>query len=235
MKKLSNDWFIEGIQDFEYKKYVLLAYLQSVSAEFSKINLYPSFQELIHHYQNLDSFQKTKNQLIGLIPKQLSEDEFKHIKLAYEANLSPHQSLKEVEAIVSYALPTIKNHIREGKDIYEFIENQLLIEPIGISPLYKQEGYVLIRVNKESQVNAFEYKIVFFENVDVNYHGLSLKYIDTFRLSLANTYENIKRSLIKTRFHLPNPATFLIFSKEFFPLETSLIPVAKRKFLSYMK
>lgn len=235
MKKLSNDWFVEGTLDFEYKKYVLLAYLQSVSKEFAKINLYPSFQELIHHYKNLATFQASRQQLFRQLPPKITEEDLKQIKLAYETDISVFDNLKEVEAIVDYALPNIKHHIKEGKDIYEFIENHLIIEPIGISPLYKKEGYVFIRINHQNEISAFEYKIVFFENIEANYQGLSLKFIDTFALSIANTYENIKRTLIKSRSKLPNPATFLIFSGEFFPLESSLLPVAKRKFLSYMK
>lgn len=235
MKKLSNDWFVEGTLDFEYKKYVLLAYLQSVSKEFNKINLYPSLQELIHHYNNLATFQESRRQVIKPFSAKITEEELRRFKLAYETDLSAFDGLKEVEAIVEYAIPNIKRHIKEGKDIYDFVENHLIIEPIGISPLYKKEGYVLIRVDNEREVKAFEYKIIFFENVEANYQGISLKFIDSFALSLANTYENIKRSLIKTRSKLPNPATFLIFSKVFFPLEPSLIPVAKRKFLSYMK
>ena len=37
--KLSPEWFLEGTLDFEYKKYVLLAYLQHVSQEFAEMNL----------------------------------------------------------------------------------------------------------------------------------------------------------------------------------------------------
>ncbi len=217
MKKLSNDWFIEGTLDFEYKKYILLAYLQYVNREFRQVKLYPSFQELIHHYNNLADFQQNRQLLLNQFPTNMSE------------------VLNEIEAIVEYALPNFKHHIEEGKDIYDFIEQQLTIEPIGISPLYKKEGYVLIRVNKQKEVSAFEYKIVFFENIEANYQGISLTYIDQFALSIANTYENIKRSLIKTRTQLPNPATFLVFSGETFPLESSLLPIVKRKFLAYMK
>jgi hypothetical protein len=235
MKKLSNDWFVEGTLDFEYKKYILLAYLQAVSKEFDQVKLYPSLQELIHHYKNLASFQETRQQIMKPFPSKLTEEELKKIQLVSQADLPAFESLKEVEAIVEYALPNIKHHIKEGKGIYDFIESHLLIEPIGISPLYKKEGYVFIRVNKQNEISAFEYKIVFFENIEANYQGLSLKFIDNFALSLVNTYENIKRKLIKTRSKFPNPATFLIFSKDYFPLEASLLPVAKRKFLAYMK
>ena len=39
MKQLRDDWFLEGRIDYEYKKYVLLAYLQYVAQQFSEVKL----------------------------------------------------------------------------------------------------------------------------------------------------------------------------------------------------
>lgn len=36
MKSLRPNWFFEDLPDFEYKKYVLLAYLQDVHAQFTE-------------------------------------------------------------------------------------------------------------------------------------------------------------------------------------------------------
>ena len=42
MPKLSKDWITEKHIDFEYKKYVLLAYLQEVEKHFEMTSLYPA-------------------------------------------------------------------------------------------------------------------------------------------------------------------------------------------------
>ena len=52
MKKLSPDWITEKHIDFEYKKYVLLAYLQEVNMNFEKTHLYPFLADLVDHYRN---------------------------------------------------------------------------------------------------------------------------------------------------------------------------------------
>ena len=39
----------------------------------------------------------------------------------------------------------MKGTIDNGAEIYELIEKQLHIEPVGILPLYKNEGYMLLR------------------------------------------------------------------------------------------
>jgi len=44
MKKLPTNWLTDGLINFEYKKYLLLAYLKSVEEEFESKRLYPFFQ-----------------------------------------------------------------------------------------------------------------------------------------------------------------------------------------------
>ena len=46
MSSLSTNWITEKHIDFEYKKYVLLGYLQHVNESFTENKLYPSLSEL---------------------------------------------------------------------------------------------------------------------------------------------------------------------------------------------
>jgi len=50
-----------------------------------------------------------------------------------------------------------------------------------------------------------------------------------------NTYENIKLDLIRQHKNLPNPATFVIMSAFQFPLNETLLPIAKRSFVRFIK
>lgn len=226
---------MEGMLDFEYKKYVLLSYLQHISREFAEYRLYPSFSDLIFHYNNLHQFRENQQQMLKQFPAQLNEEQFRKMRLQYESGISETPDLQELSAIVDYALPNIQNHLQSGKGIYEEIDHYLQIEPIGITPLYKKEGYILLRINEVSEVKAFVYRVVFFENVEANYYGISFDYRHSFTHSLANTYESMKRELIRNFSDLPNPATYLLFSQQAFPEVESLIPVAKRKMLAYLK
>lgn len=235
MKPLSNDWFIEGLQDFEYKKYVLLAWLQEVSTEFAEVRLYPAFAELINQFNNLNRFKENKQQLYNRFPRRLSSAQEPGAPLQFEPIIEDEPGIQEIEAIVDYALPSIQTHIEDGREIYECFDQQLQIEPIGILPLYRREGYLLLRMEQRREVDAYEYRIVLFENVGVNYHGISLTPLQSFRYGLANSYESIKLQLLKLNPQQPNPATFLIYSPLPAPRESTLLPVAKRKFLAYLK
>ena len=63
MKGLNENWITEDHIDFEYKKYLLLAYLQDVSKNFDKELLYPFLRELIGHHKALVEIKSHQQQL----------------------------------------------------------------------------------------------------------------------------------------------------------------------------
>ncbi|MEO0472391.1 MAG: hypothetical protein AAF206_22400 [Bacteroidota bacterium] len=235
MKRLSNDWFLEGNLDFEYKKYILLAYLQHVSKEFASYRLYPPLSELISHYNNLRQFQESKSRLLDAFPKKIDPEALRELNLVYQNEVKDGEIMASVGAIISFALPIFQKKLRNGKEIYESIEDTIQLEPIGISPLYKKEGYVLIQISPSKEVKAFAYHVAFFENTDANYYGISFQHRQSFTYSLANTYEAMKRKLVQRFSDLPNPATYLLSSLRPYPEEEAIIPIAKRKMLALLK
>jgi hypothetical protein len=49
--------------DFEYKKYILLAYLKSCRESFEATRLYPPLGSLVKHYHDLTELNKSLEQL----------------------------------------------------------------------------------------------------------------------------------------------------------------------------
>jgi hypothetical protein len=235
MEQLNSNWFLEGELDFEYKKYLLLAYLQHVSRQFAEVRLYPSFSDLIFHYNNLSHFRTQKQDFYERFPKHLREEEFRKLKLSRKPDIEEHEDLQEIDQLIDYAMPSIREQLKQGKEIYEYIDEQISIEPVGITPLYKREGYLFLDVYPLREVKVFQYRIVFFENADANYHGISLEPVDVYRRNLVNTYEAKKQELMQQRRELPNPATWAVYTVHPLPEEASLLPVAKRKMLALLK
>ncbi len=73
MKQLNLNWITEGLMDFEYKKYLLLAYLQEVSRDFDEKKLYPVLSDLVMHYNNLITIKRNKTYVSNQFPKQISK------------------------------------------------------------------------------------------------------------------------------------------------------------------
>ncbi|MCS4434462.1 hypothetical protein [Aquiflexum gelatinilyticum] len=231
MKNLSENWITEGWIDFEYKKYLLLAYLQHVGGQFKEVKLYPPLADLIQHYSRLKSFEQNRDQIKSAFPKMLQGPDTKELRFTYKPLVIDDEMMKQLEEIVAFSLPQLKNHIEDGKNIYDFLEREMKIEPIGISPLYQKEGYVFLSFDKSKEVFVYRYKVNLFQNSIDTFKGIMMQLIQKVRRSILNTYEQIKLDLIKTNRELPNPATYSICCTQQIPMEESFVPISKRLLL----
>ena len=231
---LSETWFMEGYIDFELQKYRLLAYLSEVNKYFNETKLYPQLSDVIFHHNNLIAFRDNKKFLQDQFPRKLDQVNMQKLELMYEQMLADDELMQELESITNYGLERLKGTIDNGAEIYDFVEKKTRIEPIGIMPLYKNEGYMLVRYGQYSEVRAYNYTITLFEHQDASYKGVKMQYVDTWSRSISNTYENIKRAIIKTIRTLPNPAVFSIESELDVPLDETLLPIAKRMLVRHL-
>jgi hypothetical protein len=232
---LSETWFIEGYIDFELQKYRLLAYLKDVKNCFNETKLYPQLSDIVFHYNNLVAFRDNKKILQDHFPKKLDAVNRQKLELVYEHMLADNEVMQELEHIIQYALGEMKGAISEGADIYEFVEKKLQIEPVGIIPLYKNEGYIFIRYGSYAEVRIYNYTITLFEHKDARYKGIKMEYLDTRVKNLANSYEQIKLDIIRTFRALPNPAVYKVEFPLSIPFNETLLPVAKRVLVKHIE
>lgn len=227
MKELNKNWVTEGLIDFEYKKYMLLGYLKTVKEHFSEKKLYPFLSDLLFHYRNLLSIKENKKLIHENFPKEITRADFEKLEIIYREIVNDDKIMSELEEILSFAIPKVKEHLIDGKDIYEEIEEKLTISPVGISPLYPDEGYLLFYMDSK-ETRVYEYQLTIFESAEEKYRGIHTHFLETFTKGLGITFESIKLQMIKKYKKLPNPATFLIDAKVQVPFDESLLPIAKR-------
>src|SRR6188768_3486110 len=230
MERLSQDWLTQGLIDFEYKKYVLMAYLQTVRKSFGRVELYPFLADLVFHYRNLQALRDNKALFRDSFPKELSLEEIKTLELRYREMIEDDTVMSELESIINFALPQIKDSLQEGSVIYEHVESQCQISPVGVTPLYAKEGYLFVTQPPEKETNVYRYQVSIFEQSHEQLRSLNTEFIERMPTTITNTYENIKLDLVRRYREMPNPATYLILSKMKFPFTETLMPVAKRLF-----
>lgn len=228
MKTLSINWFIEGSIDFEYKQYILLSYLQKINTHFHANKLYPDLNDLIFHYNNLKQFKENKSTLQQAFPQRLSQADIDAVKLTYEKMVMDDSIMLEIEQIISFALSKMDPALEEGRNIYEFVESHLSIEPVGLLPLYPYQGYMLLHNGDEKGTRVYEYQITIFESKDEKYRGIHTSFVKNYTKQFIHTPEGIRAELISSRKDLPNPAVYHIDSCIRFPLEQTLLPLAKQ-------
>ena len=232
MKTLSLNWFTEGLLDLEYKQYVLLGYLHEVRTHFGRTELYPAFADLIEHYRNLERYRQAQQQLADQFPKRLLGFTRRPPQVQYEA--PDANALAEIDQIVDSALELMAPAVHEGKDIYEAVDRELHVEPVGLVPLYKQAGYVFVRSGTPHCTHIYGFEATVFDSGGERYGGIHLEALETREHSRLHSYEQIKLELIRQRRELPNPAAYAVETTRPLPLHETVLPMVKRRLIRYV-
>ena len=234
MKSLSETWFAEGRIDFELKKYTLLAYLQEVNKYFNENKLYPHLGDIIFHYNNIVAFRENKRYLQEHFPKKLTGIQLEKLQLLYEQLIEDDELMQELEDIIHFSAGKMKSAIHSGAEIYEFVEEKIIINPVGIIPLDTQEGYFFLTTGKPHLTKVYHYRLSIFEKHDEKYRSIKTSFLDHRLRSISSTYEHIKSELIRHRKELPNPAVYSIETELAFPVDETLLPIAKRSLVKFI-
>jgi len=228
MDRLKDNWLTDGLIDFEYKKYQLLAYFKQVKDSFNRVELYPFLSDLVFHYRNLISLRENQALIRESFPKEISPEGLKNLEINYRRMIEDDLIMQEIESIMEYALPHFKSSLDEGAYIYEYVESKCEISPVGLTSLYANEGYLFITQPPEKETKIYRYQATIIEQSTELLRGIHTHYLQTAERTLSNTYENLKLNLIRQFTELPNPSVYLVLSKLKFPHDQTLMPIAKR-------
>jgi hypothetical protein len=227
MATLSQNWITEKLIDFEYKQYILLAYLSEVEKAFDKTQLYPHFAELIEHYKNAKIIKDQQSAMAESFPKKLLGFNKETLQPEFERLINDNALMQEILQIVDFSLPKFEHYLKEGKKIYDFIESHTQISPVGIMPLNNDYGYVMLK-DASSETHVYSYEITLFEKADEKYRGVYTQFVSSFSKSLNNNFERIKSQLIKEFSKWPYPAAYAIETDLKIPFTETFLPIAKR-------
>jgi hypothetical protein len=224
-------WITEGAWDAETKQYLLLAWLQKVKREFDETRLYPALAALIAQHQHLATLRDSNLAFTAQWKGELKHFDFEKMQLVY-ANPAEREAFNDtLNALLDFALPRIQSAIDDGKSIYDFVEGHVELMPVGLVPLYLNEGYLLVYSSVAHELLAYRYQRSLLELDDDRVQQLQLELVERRPKSVFETFEQVKLKLIQRFRELPNPATFLIDSKLAFPLNETLLPIARRRLL----
>ena len=230
---LSTNWITDGWIDFEYKKYILLGYLKKVSHHFSQKKLYPTLSQLVTQYRQLLNFRQSKHTLYAQFPQHLSEIDLKNLTFRYQKNTEETEDMQEIEHIINYAIPRLREVIEHGKSIHEHIEKKMALFPVGIASLYKKEGYLLIDVTK--YIKIFKYKISNVYQSSERLIGMQIEHIGTRRKSIGVNFEKIKLQLLRREKKIAHPAIFAVTYPLPCPLKETLLPISQRMLVRHIE
>ncbi len=231
MNTLTSNWLTEDHIDFEYKKYLVLGYLQDVKNRYERKELYPSLSEVIEHYKSLKRIKDNADLIKHNFGKDLAGIDLEKMQLTYEPKKIEKDVLEELELIIDFSMPLFAEKINVGKEMYDYVEKNLSLSRVGISPLRKAEGYLIINIVHQKEAHVYQYGFSALQDTEQRVNQLQTEYTGTYTCNITNTFERIKEDLISTRKDLPNPAVYAIKSAIYTPFTETLLPIAKRFFM----
>ena len=228
MKKLQSDWFTQNWLDAEYQKYVLMAYLQAVQQNFTADKLYPDLPDLRSHYADGIRFSRSKGTLNAAFPKRVSGVTGPPPRIEYQPEVTDPAFMTEMDAIMEFALPRFQEMLAEGQQRWADIAGSLILAPVGLMPLRPEEGYLLLYVTNQSEAQVYQFSLTLYSDQEPGGRMVRLRYVEAVRTSLVNTFENIKLDLIRRHRQLPNPATYRLETTRTYPVQETLLPIARQ-------
>jgi len=230
---LTLDLFIKAGEDYEKRQYVVLGSIKQVKQEFQKNRLYPHLSDLITLRTSLQQVIDGFTSVDKNGPKRIKDINLKENRIEFESVLSEQMDLEAVRELIKWSQPLIDAAIEEGISIYEYVDENLNIDQVGIKPSYLDEGYLFVPNHENGSLQLFRYEMSIYMGAREKYRSLKTTLIKTMNEGLISVSSpaGIKLELIKQFQDLPNPATYAFYTPLEFSFESTLFPVAKRKLL----
>jgi hypothetical protein len=232
---LTLDLFTQVQSDYEMRQYKVLAALKSIGEDFKHNKIYPHLSHLIELHTTLSDIKNRLKDLRSEFPKRIKKIDFVNQIIEHEVVFIDGSDLRKVEDLIEWALPYIEAKIEEGKTIYEFVNEEIFLEEVGIVPNYIDEGYFFVPDNEESNLLLFQYEVSLFQSAKDKYRSLKTQLLKAMHQEKVHISPNsIKLELINEYKELPNPATYSFQTELHFPFNETIFPVVKRKLLQQL-
>lgn len=235
MGGLTLDAFVKAHEDFESAQYRILNGLKEMHEAFTANTIYPHLGSLVELHTTLKSVLENLDQLRAGGPRRAVGIDMIEQALVYENEPMSSRELTFVEDLIEWALPLIRDAIEEGRTIFEFVDENLRLEEVGIVPSYVQEGYFIVADRLGLRLHVLQYNLSIFMKADERYRTLRTATVKTIeQWSVTQPPTVIKLELLEEKRDMPNPATFMVDTPLDFPFEDTVLPVAKRKLLRHL-
>ncbi len=235
MDGLRLEHFMRAGDDLERAQYQVLGRLQQIRQAFSRNIVYPFLADLIRLFGSLNQIVENLDQMRNAVPGKLEGLDLETAQLIRQQPTFGSDQLGTLEELIRWALPLVQDAIEEGRTIFEFVDENLHLEEVGIVPSYLEEGYLIVPDRMTSQLHVLQYSLSVFVRADERYRSLRTTYVRSVpRGSVYPSPQSIKLDLVQDIPDLPNPATYFFATELDFPFEPTMLPVAKRKLMRYL-
>lgn len=231
---MNTDWIFQGILDAEQKQYILLDYFQKLNKHLENMEVYPMFIELSLHLGNIQTLL-SQNKILYTQKNFLTNDDellISDLKTKDIPTLS-EEEIVEYHQILHNSQPQLFDYFGIAKSIWTIVFDSIdVIIKRNKNNLKSKNGffyfktgdnvyvwkYTIKRVYKTKGQTKTTTKLIYFgPHTDLTITEILSKFSKNYDIDNENEYP-----------------VFEILSKDIFPIEETLLPISKRKILSFI-
>lgn len=231
---MDTDWLFDGIVDAEQKEYVLLSYFQKLNKHLDEMKVYPMFTEISLHLGNIQTLINQNKILYTDRTLSSFDDELLLSDLKYkEIPVLADDEFTEYQKILKYSLPRLEYYFGIAKSIWMIVYDAIILNvKKNKSNLKSKKGFFYYTTKEE--IYVWTYNIRKVKNNDkINKTGIKLVHKGNKNdLTFQEIISNFLISQNKSKNH--KYPIFEVICDEIFPMEETLIPIFKRKIMSYI-
>ena len=216
----------EGKLDYEFQYYMLKAFVQDQLKRYKELELYPALADVITRHQVASQFIEKLREQEAVLPKTIEKIDLSTKSIKYKA-LENNELIEVLKRIATESVAEYATLLKEGKQLYDIIESELILEEVGIIPEHKTHGFFLFSA-EDDYLDAFYWQMKQVRQGLQQARGLATRKLGRFKLSLLNTVYSIKKQLIDTLVLKQTPYTLYISSPYPAPVQATLLPILKR-------
>lgn len=227
---LDTQWIFEDPIDFEHKQYVLLAYLKKIADKLNNFELYPYFIEISLHLANAQTIAKENMFITTKKVFKSNDDELLLSELDFQSTprLTEEQYL-ELSKILNFANPKFQDYFNIAKSVWTLVyESTHISIKKNKKNLFNTNGYIYYL--KGETLYVWEYELQ--KGTKTNYETKSeTREIYKGELKNGSIAETINQLIPRGKKSYP---VFESIANEDFPIYETLLPIFKRKVVSYI-
>jgi len=230
---MNTDWMFEKPIDREHKEYKLLSYFQKMGEKLDNLELYPGFIELSLHLANVQTLVKDKKLLYTTKRFSSVDDELlmKDLKIKDVPEMTKEE-YEEFIKILSYSTPRIYEYFNIAKSVWEMVFDSVLLKiKKNTKNILENKGYFYY--SSEGKIYLWEYeKKPAAKGSPESKVIVNLIYNDEKNnLTISKIINNFTQWNIEDSKKLP---IIEMVSRGEFPIQETLLPMFKRKLISFI-
>ncbi|MCI0449840.1 MAG: hypothetical protein L0Y79_08655 [Chlorobi bacterium] len=211
-----------SVSDLEKSRYLLLNKFKFCEMEFNQSRLYPTYQMLINIHQQLVDIMNNHSKIYNKeYTDALSEEE------TAEKQKIINDEIEKSFELMHWAFSHLNKTLETGRAIYDFVDESINIESIGISSEHNKEGYFVVPNNQGRILKVIKYE----KNL---YKILKTKEVGNYEFNIILIPKAVVRNYIISE-DILNQIIYYLDTELSFPFSQTILPVAKRKFLNFLE